>query len=118
MELAQLKYPNMRRELIEYLDLLQESKYSMALEDFDYVVHFFFDDTSLSRDANMSIGYFLINAEEGDAIRRLIDAIDRFIGDGDDSTYVFDSRRSKQWSSVIESANEARSIVQRNGVVT
>ena len=60
MELAQLKYPNMRRELIEYLDLLQESKYSMALEDFDYVVHFFFDDTSLSRDANMSIGYFLV----------------------------------------------------------
>ena len=76
MELSELKYPNMRTELLYHLNWIKNSKNSTDENDLDEAIHFLFDDTSLSREPQKAVGYFLLNAKECSPISRLISEID------------------------------------------
>lgn len=76
----------MRQELIEYLKSLSNKEYQRSCwvnggcpngiyDDFDYAVHFFYDDTSLADDPYSLIGIFLRNREEADLIKALCEKI-------------------------------------------
>ena len=76
MEFTKLIYPEMREEMIEYLDVIDSSKSSISENDFESMIHFFFDDTSLSRDPDKNIGYFLRDKNESKLISELTLLID------------------------------------------
>lgn len=76
MEFSELIYPSMRKDLLDYLEVIIESKVSLSDCDFDNMIHFFFDDTSLSRDSKKTNRVFLLNEKENSLISGLINSID------------------------------------------
>ena len=70
-----LKFPNMRVELLGYLNDLRRAKTDPAwIEgEFDHVVHFLFDDTPLP---DQALGYYLASNEEVGAIQAVVEALD------------------------------------------
>lgn len=82
-----MKYPQMRKELIGHLISLGNKEHQLSCwvnkicpngivyDEFDCVVHFFYDDTSLSDDPYSLIGVFLKNREEADLIKFLCEKI-------------------------------------------
>ena len=87
MELTKLIYPNMRSELIDHLSALADPEYQervwvkhqpapgIEYDEFDYVVHFLFDDTSLATDPESCIGWYLTNEREVVAVRIVVNSI-------------------------------------------
>ncbi|AKF07258.1 SCO4402 family protein [Sandaracinus amylolyticus] len=81
-----LKYPTMRAELVDYLELLG----SPELRDgrgrsiqLDEPIHFLFDDTPLAQNAECTIGWYLVDADEARLVRDVISEIDRvFVAHG------------------------------------
>jgi hypothetical protein len=72
----------------------------------DQVVHFFFDDTDLSSNPSAEIGQALLNLSEAEALKPLIDVLDRMItrlGDTTSKRYIDDS----EWSDVVTLARDA-----------
>jgi hypothetical protein len=74
---------------------------------FDFVIHFFFDDTELGENPEHTLGGILIDGHEVTAIRNIVDALDRVLHevglDRADADYV----SSPRWQMVIETATAA-----------
>jgi hypothetical protein len=70
-----LKFPNMREELLGYLNDLLRAKTDPAWIEglFDQAVHFLFDDTPLPHEA---LGYYLASNEEVRATQAVVEALD------------------------------------------
>jgi hypothetical protein len=66
-----IKFPNMRVELLDRLQLLADEKYQAKYWgskephwDFGYIINFFFDDTALSEGGGKYVGMILENEYE------------------------------------------------------
>lgn len=75
-----MKYPNMRLELLNYLQdlasracLLPEGKAAGRL---DAAVHFLYDDTPLSEDPQALVGIMLRDEREVVAVQRVVRSLD------------------------------------------
>jgi hypothetical protein len=77
------------------------------MHGFDFVVHFFFDDTDLGENPEHTFGGILIDGLEVTAVRNVVDALDRVLyevgRDKEDTDYV----SSSKWPKVIETAAAA-----------
>lgn len=114
-----MKYPEMRKELLDYLEGLSSVSYQQACwidrvcppgveyDEFDYAVHFLFDDTSLASEPERLIGYCLRDEEEAEAIKvvcRAIDAVLQKHGSAlTDAEYI----QVPEWRAVIDGARSA-----------
>jgi hypothetical protein len=116
-----LIYPNMRAELIGYLDSLADLDYQRRVwvdggsfgnivhDEMDYAIHFFYDDTKLASNPRETIGWFLLNEDEADLITKLVAAIDRIFliygMDLSDNDYI----SAPEWADVLVAAQNAKS---------
>ena len=118
---APVRWPARRHELLWYLhelaspSLQQERWIEMKpgtpgeMHGFDFVSHFFFDDTELGENPEHTLGDILIDGLEVTAVRNTVDALDRVLHevgvgrDKRDADYVSSSR----WPKVIETATAA-----------
>ena len=119
-----VKYPEMRNELIEHLRVLSDPDYQERVwvrkdmpegrdfDDFDLIVHFFFDDTDLGDDAKATIGWFVENEIESSLVSRVADAIDSVLQkhghDLADSEYM----ACKEWEEVMKAAKDAAAVIK------
>ncbi|WP_221180819.1 MULTISPECIES: SCO4402 family protein [unclassified Enterobacter] len=122
LELSQLKYPDMRGELIEYLHALSDREYQYqswvrgnrpggGYDELDYAIHFLYDDTDLAKAPNLMIGWILTGENEANAIASLIRALDTVFdkyGTGlSDEEYL----DKNEWGSVLTMAKDAERIL-------
>ena len=121
---APVRWPVRRHELLCYLHelasptLQQERWIEMKpgtpgeMYGFDFVIHFFFDDTDLGENPELTLGDILIDGHETAAVRRVAEALDQVLHDvglnQDDADYV----SSPTWSKVIETATEAYQLMR------
>lgn len=117
---------SMRDRLVDALEGLADRNYQQRVwidrrlpndvddDGFDYVVHFLFDDTELSRDIEGCVGWFL-KEEEVEPVRRvvsLVDAVIDRVGVGaSDAEYV----DSPYWPEIVSAAAQALGVVKRGG---
>lgn len=82
-----IKHPALRNNLMVDLKGLYESGTATHVDlrqvesDLDFVIHFFYDDTSLSEDASKAVGWFLRSEEEAVRIREIVSAMDAFFAE-------------------------------------
>ncbi len=116
----ELKYPNMREELVDYLSGLSDLDYQRNVwvagksppgivhDELDYAIHFIFDDTCLAKNFSSEIGDILFNQEEADAVDALVDALNYIFGkyglNLTDSGYIEKPERT----SVLQAAKAQR----------
>ena len=86
--MSELHFSGMRKELVEYIEVLSDRQYQEKFwvrqertvdiqhDEFDYAIHFLFDDTDLARDPNSTVGFILKDASEVEVISGLILKID------------------------------------------
>jgi len=117
-----VKFPYMRMELISYVNGLSDKNYqynewvlhkgeSCAYDEFNYAVHFFYDDTNISENSDEYIGLIFINKEEADSIRNIVKKInivfDKYGLFLNDKEYI----KKPEWDNVISAAQKARKIL-------
>ena len=118
-----MKFPRMRGQLRSVLESLSNRSYQEAAwvrkefppgieyDNLDLAVHFFFDDTELSRETSSAIGLFLYDEKEANAVRAVVQALDllfeRYGTALDDSDYI----HKPEWEAVLRSATEALSVL-------
>ena len=82
-------------------------------DEFDYVVHFFYDDTSIFEDAHRCIGDFVMCNEEADLINKVVECLDdifeKFGLELHDSEYI----ELGEWFGVIKSSNMVLDFIKR-----
>lgn len=124
LELSELKYPQMRDELIDYLHALADKGYQYLAwvedkrpqgghDELDYTIHFLYDDTDLANDPSSLISWILRGDEEAYAISVLIEAIDylfeQYGTDLKDKEYL----EKHEWNKVVGSAKMAIQIFSK-----
>jgi hypothetical protein len=122
--MIQLRSPDMRTRLIEYLKDLSDIDYqknhwgvfdekSGTYDELDSVVHFLFDETALASDPAGLIGWSLYSIEEAVSIRKLSEAFDTvFKANGlnlSDQEYLV----TQEWPLVLQAASDALSMLNR-----
>jgi len=119
-----LKYPMMRAELIEHLNALADIDYQRRVwvlggsegqikhDEFDYAVHFLYDDTNLAHEPTSMIGEILIGSEEAVKISKLIEKLELiFVQYGtelSDADYI----QLPEWADVLDAAKDAVELIQ------
>jgi len=118
MVFSELKFPGMRNELIHYIQALSDPKYQRIAwvedslggikhDEFDYAVHFLYDDTNLAKNPDPDIGIILKDKKESDSIKQLVKEID-FIFERYGLKLTDEEYISKpEWKNVIIKAKEA-----------
>ncbi len=117
--MTQVKYPGMREELEEHLRALADPEYQQRVwvdgevdgavqhDEFDYAVHFLYDDTQLARDPNSTIGWILKNASEAEHISVLAQSLEvifvRYGTELSDAEYI----NLSEWHAVVHAARAA-----------
>jgi hypothetical protein len=122
--MIQLRSPDMRTRLIEYLKDLSDIDYqknhwgvfdakSGTYDELDSVVHFLFDETALANNPAELIGWSLYSLDESASIRKLIDALEAvFEANGlnlSDQEYLV----TQEWPLVLKAASDALSMLSR-----
>jgi hypothetical protein len=108
-----IKFPEMREELIERLQLLSDSVYQQAHWgsksphlDFRYIVHFFFDDSALAEAPEECIGYILEGEREAVFVdclcKKLNHVLDVYGHNQPDVFYI----NTPEWKEVIKDAKD------------
>lgn len=120
-----MKYPEMRKELIAYLSGLSNLQYQrdcwvngncpdgVEHDEFDYVVHFLFDDTKLSSNPKSLIGYLLKNESEAILIQRLCQEIERIFEKYGTNLSDEEYMACHEWSTVISTARQAHAEITK-----
>jgi hypothetical protein len=119
-----IKYPGMRAELIQHLNELSDIDYQRRVwvlgssegdvvhDEFDYAVHYLYDDTKLAADPASTIGWILRSAEEAAEISKLIEAIEtvlqRYGTKLSNAQYI----QLPEWTAVLKAAKDAGNLVQ------
>ena len=114
-----MKNPEMRNELLDYLFSLSDFNYqkncwvkgncppNIQHDEFDYSVHFLFDDTDLANNPDGLIGYILNDANEALLIKSVCEKItaifNKYGTDLSDEQYI----NLSEWEEVIRSAKSA-----------
>jgi len=115
-----MKYPNMRAELVEYLQFLSEdpvSREKTEMDDcyFDYAIHFLFDDTLIARDSQECVGIFLINKYEANTIFAVAEKLDEIFNKYGTRLHLYDYYGFPEWVEVIEKCKSALSLLAMDG---
>jgi hypothetical protein len=121
-----MMFPEMRSELLIALRGLSDLTYQKNVwiehqsfsgithDEFDYTVHFIFDDTCLAKNAFDAIGLFLKNEDEAEAIRKLVLALEvifeRYGTELGDAAYI----ATPEWLDVLKTAASAYLMLSRN----
>lgn len=124
--MIEVKYPEMREELEEHLRALADPAYqrrvwaagqadgAVLYDEFDYAVHFLYDDTQLASDAHSTVGWILKNASEAECITALVNSIDavfeRYGTKLSDAEYI----ELPEWRSVVLAAEVAAASLARH----
>ena len=118
LELSGLKFPAMRKELIEYLQGLADKGYQYKAwvndqrpggghDELNYAIHFLYDDTNLARDPKSTLVWFLKNDDEVDLISDFVKKIDFFLGkyglELTDKEYI----EKPEWDDIVQAAKRA-----------
>lgn len=120
-----MKFPEMRKELFEYLEGLGDKTYqyncwvnkecpeSIENDELGYAIHFLFDDTNLSETPEELIGYCLSNESEARAVKAVCSALndlfDKYGYGKTDEEYI----SFAEWGDVIGAANKAIDIIKQ-----
>ena len=122
LELSELKFPSMREELIAYLSGLSDLDYqyqawversspSLDYDEFNYTVHFLYDDTSLAENASDWIGLVLRDEKEARSIENVVSALnvifDKYGTELSDREYL----EKNEWLWVVNASKDALSIL-------
>lgn len=117
--MSDLRYPQMRLELIEYINALSDISYQNRVwvggilegpvvhDEFDYAIHFLYDDTSLASDPFSMIGEVLRNSMEAEKISTLIKAIDLVFDKYGTKLSDAEYLRKPEWEAVVLAAQDA-----------
>lgn len=113
------KYPQMRDELLETMRTLSDLEYQWSAwvnhnfppgvqhDEFDYAVHFLYDDSSLAEAPERAIGLFVKDQHEVHLIKAVISALDQVFDalgmECTDEQYI----SSPLWAEVLRTASEA-----------
>lgn len=118
-----MKYPWIREELLGYLQGLSDPAYQRSCwvevkcpdggkhDEFDYTIHFLFDDTELGSVPESCIGNILINQKEADCIRKVCEAIDHLFDRHGTELSDADYISLPEWEQVISTARDALRIM-------
>jgi hypothetical protein len=124
MELSELRYPEMRRELVSYIKSLADKQYQQGVwlngdlhpdivhDELDYAIHFLYDDTILAKDPYALIGWILLSKEEAEAITRLIENLDLLFDKYGTELEDRDYLRKNEWLDVLQAAKSAETILK------
>jgi hypothetical protein len=124
--MKEIKYPSLRANLLSFLESLSDKEYQQNVwvegrsrddiehDEFDYSVHFFFDDTDLARDAKSDIGYILYDDEEAESISVLTQILDKIFKKYGTTLSDADYIALPEWVMVIDAANAALKVVRSN----
>ena len=119
MVFSELEFPEMRAELIAHLQSLADPEYQqmgwvnhrfppgIEYDDFDNVIHFLYDDTVLSENAEADIGVILKNKEEADAVKFLINEIDSLFDIYGLSLKDGEYMSKPEWENIVRKAKNA-----------
>lgn len=122
LELSQLKYPDMREELINYLHGLGDKEYQYQAwvegnrpggghDELDYAIHFLYDDTDLANDPASLIGWILTGKDESDVIASVVEALDmifdKYGTELSDQEYL----AKNEWENVLVMARNAEKVL-------
>ncbi|TKK33436.1 hypothetical protein PspCFBP13528_06940 [Pseudomonas sp. CFBP13528] len=122
LELSELKFPSMREELISYLSGLSDLDYqyqawversspSLDYDEFNYTVHFLYDDTSLAENASDWIGLVLRDEKEARSIENVVSALnvifDKYGTELSDREYL----EKNEWLWVVNASKDALSML-------
>jgi hypothetical protein len=114
-----MKYPNMRQELISYLEGLSNKQYQLDCwvnntcpetiehDEFDYAVHFLFDDTECARNPEKLVGVFLRNPEEARAVKVVCDNIDQLLNKYGCKKTDYEYIQTPEWINILISSKSA-----------
>lgn len=125
--MSEIKYPEMREELVNHLRALSDAEYQQRVwvakgkegtiehDEFDYAVHFLYDDTQLAEDPRAMMGWILRNDSEAVLIERLVKIIESILQKHgtalSDAQYIV----LPEWGGVVDVAKEALSIIGARG---
>ena len=117
MKTHPLAYPNMRDELLEYLEdikELSETEENKLDENFNYIIHFLYDDTCLAENSEKAIGIILENNDEANLIKNLIQklniAFDKYGKDIKCKELI-----SKEiWKEILKISGNAKLFIEEN----
>ena len=118
LELSELKFPAMRDELISYLLGLSNAEYQynawvaradpdLAYDEFNYVVHFLYDDTDLATDADSWVGLIFREGSEALAISEVVRSLDVIFEKYGTALSDAEYLTKPEWAYVIESSKNA-----------
>src|SRR5690606_17006667 len=119
LEHSGLMYPNMRQELLEYLDGLADRDYQQKVwvrgepypgvehDELDYALHFLFDDTDLASTPEKSIGVFLFNDDEARAVHSVAEALDALLTQYGVNLSDAEYLAKPEWTQVVDAARLA-----------
>jgi hypothetical protein len=119
-----VRFPQMRQELIGNLQALSDPDYQQRIwvearsqgtiehDEFDYTIHFLYDDTELASNPRNAIGTILVDEVEVRKVADLIKALD-FVFDKygmrlADAQYI----TLPEWSGVVAAARAALKIIR------
>lgn len=121
--MSKIESPEQRHALLGNLYALSDPIYQQRVwiegqkwgtvqhDEFDYAVHFFFDDSTLRNDPDGNIGWMLLDATEARLVTAVIDAIEAILQKYGtrlkDSEYI----TLPEWISVVEAARGALSVM-------
>ena len=121
MEFSKIKYPSMRGELLHNLKKLSDDSYqsrvwvkniypeNVEFDNFDLVVHFIFDDTSLGDDPASMLGVVLYNENEVELMSALVKALDILFEKYGTVLSDEDYMEKPEWARIVQSAQKAYS---------
>jgi hypothetical protein len=108
-----IKFPEMREELIDRIQLLSDNIYQQSYWGskvphlgFNYIIHFFFDDSILSEAPEKCMGYILKNKQEvefvSDLCKKINHILDVYGSNEPDDLYI----NTPEWDDLMRKANE------------
>lgn len=123
-KLLTLKYPQIREELLETLRSLADAEYQRSAwvnhefppgieyDEFDYAVHFLYDDAGLAEDPEGAIGLFVKDEQEVQLIKTVVHALERVFNalgtNATDEEYI----NSPEWAGVLKTASQAWQVMK------
>lgn len=115
----EVRYPEMREELIHELSSIVTSIRESdeicdeIAVDFDYLVHFLFDDTKLAEDSSLLIGWILRDTDEAMAITLVVSSMNDFFSVKGVSSDIPEYFSGTHWLELIEKIKFCLSVLQR-----
>ena len=110
-----LTLPDVRAELLSYLEDAAELNVVHDTPTLTFLVHFIFDDHDFGADASAEIGSTLLNAEEAAVVREFAHALASAIGPRSKPLKAVTER---DWAPVIVTARAAHTKLTESGAPT